>query len=228
MSISCIKRFTALIAVLIGGISIAQDNFETLGESSFALDHKVSNSYSYNFAARSRYYLYQDKATTLTNRQIDLVHFSTLKLNYNRSVSFGIQYRFRAVFDGGSNELRLTQQFNYTKQNLALRFGHRVRFEQRILEAITIFRSRYRFAVDFALKGEKLDIGEPYFVASMEALLSQNQNIKSELDHRITAHIGWLISEKLKLQVGLEYRVEALNISTEQKLFILSAVNLKI
>lgn len=228
MSISCIRCFTFLVTLLICGSGISQDNFETLGESSFALDHKVSNSYSYNFAARSRYFLYEDDAATLTNRQIDIVHFSTLKLNYNRSISFGIQYRFRAIFDGGSNELRLTQQFNYTKQNFALRFGHRVRFEQRILESITIFRSRYRFALDFALKGEKLDIGEPYFVGSMEVLLSQNQKIKSELDHRTTAHIGWLISEKLKLQIGLEYRFEAFNIATEQKLFILTAANLKI
>lgn len=228
MSISCIKPVILMLALLICGQGIAQDDFETLGESSFAIDHKVSNAYSYNFATRSRYYFYKDEAATLTNRQIDLVHFSTLKLNYNRSVSFGIQYRFRTIFDGESNELRLTQQFNYTKQNLALRFGHRIRFEQRILESITIFRSRYRFALDFALKGEKLNIGEPYFVGSMEALLSQNQNIKSELDHRTTAHIGWLISEKLKLQVGLEYRFEAFNVATEQKLFFLTAANLNI
>lgn len=228
MSISCIKRFTVLFALLICGSGISQDNFEALGESGFAVDHKISNVYSYNFAVRSRYYVYQDEATTLKNRQIDLVHFSTLRLNYNRSISFGIQYRFRAIFDGGSNELRLTQQFNYTKSKLSLRFGHRVRLEQRIFEAITILRSRYRFTLDFALKGEKLDIGEPFFVATMEALLSQNPNIKSELDHRTTAHIGWLISERLILQFGLEYRFEAFNIETKEKLFILSAANLKI
>lgn len=228
MSISCIKRFTVLFALLLCGSGMSQDNFEALGESGFALDHKISNVYSYNFAARSRYYVYQDESTTLKNRQIDLVHFSTLKLNYNRSISFGIQYRFRAIFDGGGNELRLTQQFNYTKRNLALRFGHRIRFEQRIFQSNTILRSRYRFALDFALKGEKLDIGEPFFVATMEALLSQNQHIKSELDHRTTAHIGWLISEKLILQFGLEYRFEAFNIETKEKLFILSSANLKI
>lgn len=199
-----------------------------LGESGFAADHKVSSIYSMNFAARSRYYLYQNSDTKLKKRQLDFVHFSTLKLDYNHSISFGVQYRYREAFDDGRNELRLTQQFNYVKQNLALRFGHRFRFEQRILEDFTILRSRYRFALDFPLKGEKLDVGEPYLVTSMEALLSQSQNIKSEIDHRTTAQIGWLISEKLKLQIGLEYRFEAFNVETEELLFILTSAILKI
>jgi hypothetical protein len=198
-----------------------------LGESGFALEHKVNSSYSVNFAARSRYYIFKNSDINLKKRQLDFVHFSTLKLDYNHSLSFGVQYRFREAFDVGNNELRLTQQFNYTKRNLALRFGHRIRFEQRILEDLTILRSRYRFALDFPLNGEKLDIGEPYLVCSMEALLSQSKTIKSEIDHRTTAQIGWLISEKLKLQIGLEYRFEAFNINTEELLFILTSAVLK-
>jgi hypothetical protein len=199
-----------------------------LGESSFAVDHKVSNSYSFNFAARSRYYLFKNDDFTVENRQIDLVHFSTLKLNYNHSLSLGIQYRFRDLFTDVSNELRITQQFSYTKQNLALRFGHRFRLEQRFFDIITIFRSRYRFALDFPLKGEKLDVGESYLVVYMEALLSQSNKIKPILGHRTTTQIGWLLTERLKIQVGLEYRLEAFNIQTQEKLFILTSANVKI
>lgn len=206
----------------------AQENFESLGETAFSVNHEVSDNYKTNFALRSRYFLYKDKNLDFENRQIDVVHFSTLNLNYNHSISLGVQYRNRASIDGGSNELRLTQQFNYTKRNEALRFGHRFRFEQRILSDLTILRSRYRFAVDLPLNGVKLDVGEAYLVLSMEALLSQGKIIKPELDYRTTGNIGWVISKKSKLQFGLEYRFEAFNIATEHRLFILSSFILKV
>jgi hypothetical protein len=199
-----------------------------LGESGFVVEHKVSESYSIGFASRTRYYLYQNSETNIKNRQLDFIHFSTLKLDYNHSLSFGVLYRFREAFDDGNDELRLIQQFNYNTKTLGVRFGHRFRFEQRILDDLTILRSRYRFALDFPLNGEKLDIGESYLVTTMEALLSQSKSIKPEIDHRTTAQIGWLISEKLKLQVGLEYRFEAFNINTEELLFILTSASLKI
>ncbi|WP_299524842.1 DUF2490 domain-containing protein [Winogradskyella sp.] len=208
--------------------SYAQSNFEGLGESGFALNKRLSSHYKFNFAVRSRYYLYQDDALNFENRQLDFVHFSTLNLDYNHALSLGVQYRLRATIDGESDELRFTQQFNYTKKNHALRFGHRVRFEQRILDELTIFRSRYRFAVDFPLNGEKLDVGEGYLISSIEGLLSISKRIKPELDYRTTTHIGWLVSEALKLQFGLEYRFEAFNIDTEEKLFLLTSAILKI
>jgi hypothetical protein len=225
---SYIKNFQLTFFYLVGLCVFSQDDFESLGETAFAINHKVSSNYKYNFALRSRYYLYQDNSFNIENRQIDVVHFSTFGLDYNHSLSIGIQYRFREPISRGSNELRLTQQFNYTKKNLSLRFGHRIRLEQRILEEFTILRTRYRFALDFPLNGEKLDIGEGYLVLSMEALLSQSSAIKPEIDHRTSSQIGWLISKQLKLQVGLEYRFEAFNIKTEEKLFILTSAILKI
>jgi len=222
------KFLLCILACFVGIQLFAQSDFEGLGESSFAVNKTVSSNYKFNFAVRSRYYLYQDQAINFENRQLDFVHFSTFSLDFNHSVSLGIQYRLREAIDGGSNELRLTQQFNYTKKNGALRFGHRIRFEQRILDALTIFRSRYRSALDFPLNGEKLDIGEGYIVASMEGLLSIAKAMKPEIDHRTTAQIGWLVSERLKLQLGLEYRFEAFNINTEEKLFFLTSAILKI
>lgn len=228
MSMSFTK-FILLIGMFILCLPFyAQNEFEGLGETSFALNHKVNSDYKINFSVRSRYFLYQDDNFNFENRQLDFVHFSSLNLDYNHSLSLGVQYRMRESIDGGSNELRLTQQFNYTKNNGALRFGHRIRFEQRILKDFTILRSRYRFALDVPLEGEKLDVGEVYLITSMEALLSHSKVYKPELDHRTTSHIGWLISESLKLQFGLEYRFEAFNINTEEKLFVLTSVILKV
>lgn len=206
----------------------SQNSFEGLGETAFAINHKVSSNYKINFSARSRYFLFQDDHVNFENRQLDFVHFSTLNLDYNHSLSLGIQYRLRESIDGGSNELRITQQFSYTKKMRAIRFGHRTRFEQRILNNFTIFRTRYRFALDLPLNGEKLDIGEGYLVTSTELLLSLTHTMKPEIDHRTNTQIGWLLSKKSKVQLGLEYRFEAFNIKTENKLYFLTSYILKV
>ncbi|WP_452227408.1 DUF2490 domain-containing protein [Lacinutrix cladophorae] len=208
--------------------SIAQESFESLSESAFSVNHKFSSVYKANFAIKSRAYIYQNDNLRYKQRQVDIVHFSTYSLNHNNSLSLGIQYRNRDLFEDKSNELRLTQQYNFTKKRLSKRFGHRFRVEQRFLEAITVHRIRYRFALDFPLKGDQLDINEAYFISSMELLNSMNALSAPEIDHRTTVQIGWLLSEKINLQAGLEYRFEAFNIITEQKLFILTSAILKI
>lgn len=208
---------------------VAQNNFETLGETSFVVNHEISKNYGINLALRSRYYLHKNAEFTFEQRQIDLVHFSNFKLNYNHDLSFGLQYRNRDLFNDGSFEFRITEQFNYNKKlSFGGRYGHRIRSEQRFFDKETIFRQRYRFAIDFPLNGEKLDVGEAYFVGAFEGLLSLSNNSKSEMDQRTTAQIGWQISENLKLQTGLEYRFETFNIKTQHLLFILTSAVLRI
>ncbi len=217
-----------LLTGLFSVLGFSQSNFESLGETGLSLNYELSNNLKLNSSVRSRYFLYRDSDFKLTNRQIDLVQFISYNVDYNNSIGFGVQYRFREAFDGNSNELRLTQQYNFRKRQRALRFGHRVRLEQRILDDFTIIRSRYRFAIDFPLNGEKVDVGEAYMVMSTEALLSVSNATKPEFDHRTTAQIGWQVSEDLKLQAGLEYRFEAFNIETEQLLFVLTTAILKL
>ncbi len=228
MNISGIRRYFFIAFVIVTPLTYAQNDFASLGESEFAINTDVSDAYQLNFGVRTRYFLYRDSEIQLKTRQIDVVHFSTLKLNYNHDISIGVQYRNRSVFNDIPNELRITQQFNYTKQGFGIRYGHRLRSEQRILSDKTIFRQRYRFAVDFPLNGEKLDIGEAYLVSSMEMLLSLSKSDHPEIGHRTTTQIGWQISKDLKLQTGLEYRFEAFNRDTEYRLFLLTSAILKI
>jgi len=223
-----IKNLIYLLLWFICFSSKAQGHFVALGESSFAVNHKVSKNYTANFATRSRYFLYRNAAIQYHQQQIDIFHFSTFKLDFSHDLSFGIYYRNRDLFEAGSDELRFTQQFNYKKQRLGVRYGHRFRAEQRILDTKTIFRQRYRFAVDFPLNGEKLDIGEPYFIGALEGLLSLSKPDTPEIDQRTTAQIGWQLTENLKLQTGLEYRLEAFNIKGRNNLFVLSSAILRI
>lgn len=223
-----IKNLKFITLFLFCTKGITQNNLETLGESAVDLNYNISKNYSINVSVRSRYYLYKDAQFTFEQRQLDFVHFSTFKLNYNHNLSFGLQYRNSHLFSERSNEIRLTQQFNYVKQQFGVRYGHRIRTEQRFLNTETIFRQRYRFAIDFPLNGEKLDIGEAYFIGALEGLLSLNKISNPEIDQRTSAQIGWQLTKTLKLQTGLEYRFEAFNIKTQHLLFVLTSVVLKI
>ncbi len=229
MNMPYIKYF-AIVLLGVFHLSLnAQSNFTSLGESSLSLNHKVTQTYSINFVFRSRYVLYDDdEGLQYNQQQVDVFHFSTFKLDYYHKLSFGLYYRNRDWFDTGSDETRIIQQYNFTKQTLGVRYGHRFRAEQRIFDTKTVFRQRYRFAVDFPLNGEKLDIGEAYLVNVAEGLLSLSKNDKPETDIRLSSQIGWQVNENLKLQTGLEHRFERFNIVASNNLFVLTGAVLKI
>ena len=207
---------------------VSQENLNTLGETRIAVNKKVSKVYDINFTLRSRYFLYQDSHLHYDQQQVDFYHFSKLKLDKRHTLSLGVYYRTRAPFDSGSNELRFFEQFSYKQQKLGVKYGHRFRAEQRILDANTIFRERYRFAANVPLKGATLDIGEPYLTSALEGLLSLSETEKPETDIRLTTQIGWQITEDIKLQTGLEHRLEAFNLAAKNNLFILTSATLNI
>lgn len=201
----------------------AQDNWTGYWQPQLAINYKVSGNYSNNFSLAKRTYLYRESASDFQIRQIDLVHFSKLKIRDNQSLGFGLQYRFRENFEPDKqNELRLTQQYNITHKARILRIGHRFRTEQRITASSTIHRFRYRFAIDLPLQGVSLDIGESYLVLATESLLSVGKALRPEHDQRITAQLGWLLSKKTRFQLGAEYRAENYTASTENVAFLVT------
>ena len=228
MITSCTKVFTAFAIFLWSYSVCSQNDFTAFFEPSFAMNHKVNDSYKVNFSTVARNYIYRDDEFEFTVRQLQFVHFSTFSFNSNNSVSAGIMYRFRENFEDKSNELRFTQQYNYANRPNVIRFGHRFRTEQRITTNNTVHRFRYRFTIDLPLSGEKLDIGEAYFVANAESLLSITKVISSQIDQRFTTQIGWQWTKNLKFQTGLEYRFENYTNDTQDILFALTTLILKL
>ncbi len=188
----------------------------------------MKGNYDHNFSLSQRNYIYRTGDFQLNVRQLDLAHFSKWKVKDNQSVALGLMYRFRNVFEDNSNELRFTEQYNITHQPIVIRFGHRFRWEQRIIPSFTIHRFRYRFSIDTSLQGEKLDIGEAYIVGNWENLLSVTRANKPQYDQRFTLNLGWLIHAKMKIQFGVEYRFEDYFEETQQVAFFLSTLNLSL
>ena len=225
MSFSSSYFGCVLLAFLGLGNVMAQENFTAYWQPSIALNYMVSETYSHNFSLQNRNYIIDNEATQLNVRQLDLVHYSSLKLQDNQSIALGILYRLRETFDGGANEFRLTQQYNITSKPFVIRYGHRIRAEQRISPVRVTHRFRYRFTIDFPLQGEKLDVGEPYLVSNLESLLSVVTEKKPQYDVRFTVHLGWKLSNRTKLQFGTEYRTEDFAQDLQHVLFFLSTLN---
>ncbi|RNC92533.1 MAG: DUF2490 domain-containing protein [Allomuricauda sp.] len=224
MTMCCI-RFLLFGLLFTSHLLLAQENFTGYFQPQIAFNYEVSPFYSHNFSLENRNYFIQEGRSQFQVRHLHLAHFSNLKIKDNQSIALGIQYRFRETFDEGSNEIRLTQQYNITNRPFVVRFGHRLRAEQRILKSLTIHRFRYRFSLDFPLQGERLDIGEAYLIGNVETLLSVPKSTNPEYDQRFTLNIGWLLNKELKFQIGAEYRFEDFMEGTQHVLFFLSTLN---
>ncbi len=228
MTTSSIIKVLFSIIFLVPLSFFGQDNFTAYLQPQIALNYDVGSFYSHNVSVENRNFIVEEGNKKFRVRHLHFSHFSNLKIKDNQSVSVGIQYRFREWFDGASNELRLTQQFNTTNRPFVLRYGHRFRSEQRITRNLTIHRFRYRFSVDFPLQGERLDVGESYVVGNLETLLSLSKSNNPEYDQRFTLQLGWLLNEETKLQFGMEYRFEDFVSSTENVMFFLSSMNISL
>ncbi|MFT6370659.1 MAG: hypothetical protein ACJAWH_001743 [Maribacter sp.] len=231
MTMSFIKHSYLFLLFLLCTSSVleAQDNLTGYWQPDVGINYKITPNYAHNFSLAKRTYVFRDDQTQFTLRQLDVVHFSNLRIGADKSVGFGVQYRFRHLFERTKeNELRFVQQYNVTKSTRGLRLGNRFRSEQRITKISTIHRFRYRFALDFPLQGEELDLGESYIVVSTEALLSVAKAAVPEYDQRLTANIGWLLEQNTKLQMGAEYRTENYTQGPEHVFFLLTSLVLSL
>lgn len=225
--IKCLQSSLFMVFCLNVSPNFGQENFTAFWQPSAAVNYDVTPTYAHNFSIQNRNFIHRNQNTELTVRHIDIAHFSKLDIKGNQSLALGILYRFREVFDGGANELRLTQQYNLQSKPHVIRFGHRFRSEQRIIKVNTIYRFRYRYSLDFPLQGEKLDVGEAYFVGNIEKLLSVSSS-KPQYDARFTVHFGWKLTQKAKLQIGSEYRLEDYSQNLQQLLFFMTGLNLSL
>lgn len=227
MTMSCTNRYILFSSFLLlsSSLLIAQDNTTVYWQPEVSLNYKVSPVYAQNFSITNRNYVYQNQETKLAVRQIDIAHFSNLTVDFNKTVGLAVQYRFRENFETDrENELRFTEQFNTTHKIRSIRLGNRFRTEQRITPASTVHRFRYRFAADFPLEGLELDMGEAYLVLTTESLLSVGEGIAPMYDQRLTSQIGWSLPKGMKLQFGVEYRVEDYKQNTEHVFFFLNSL----
>ncbi|CAM3384601.1 DUF2490 domain-containing protein [Zobellia roscoffensis] len=219
-----IKRLALIFSLLFSIIGFSQENVTGYFQPDISLNYKVHTNYSHNFKIAQRAFIYEDDFSYRI-RQLDLSHFSIVKIGFHQSLGIGVQYRFRNTFDApGEDELRITEQYKFSHTYGNLTVGNRFRAEQRISPSKTIHRFRYRLSLNAPLKGEKLDIGEPYFSIAAEPLLSIAKKDKPVYDQRITSYFGYLLNRETRLEIGAEYRAEEYTQTTHHIYFLLTSL----
>ncbi|MBU2995576.1 DUF2490 domain-containing protein [Cellulophaga baltica] len=209
MITSFTKKTFFIFSLLIITNTLAQNTPTVYVEPVIALNYRVTAGYKHIFSVANRSYIYKDNEQYTKARHIDVAHFSELKIRENQSIALGVLYRFRANFGNSQeDELRITEQYSIKHKPKIVRYGHRLRAEQRLFNSNTAHRFRYRFTLDFPFSGEMVDVGEFYLIAGTEALLSVKEESKPIYDHRFIGNIGMQLTEKTKLHAGIDYRYE--------------------
>ena len=206
----------------------AQDNTALLWENEIDINAKLSETISLNVGTAYRNELSQGLTNTSFDYLSKHLQFST---NVSTIVGFygkfsgGVMYRFNTVESSSNeNELRLSQQYSYGKRFNSIRVVHRVQLDERIWSSTTVWRARYRLSGDLPLNGLQLDKGEFYLVVSTESLLSVSSESTPEWDQRFTIALGNQLTDKIKLQLDAEYRIEDYYAAISKRIFVVTGL----
>jgi hypothetical protein len=117
-------------------------------------------------------------------------------------------YRWDDPLEAGyASEHRVMQQVGIVTYLGDRRLAHRLRTEQRIRTSSYVNRWRYRLGYEVPLRGARLDPGETYLNTFAEMLISFDREFVGS-EGRAFAALGWFFSNRRKVEVGLQYRVQ--------------------
>jgi hypothetical protein len=139
--------------------------------------------------------------------RLEIKLFSTYRFFSGNRISLGYQYRSIDPFERETgSENRVIEQFAFVFQRLPFRIVNRIQMEQRFLSEGFQNRIRYRFSYDAPLNGNELDVGEAFLKATNEIMFAFNDK-SSDWENRSSAGLGWLLTNRKKLEFILQYRV---------------------
>ena len=220
------KTLTITVFILSGTFaSFCQNKFTGYYEPYIKLGYEVGKNFSQELIFEERNNWYDKKAFTFKIKQVDLAHFSKLRLNDKNLVAVGVQYRFRENFaKDKENEIRFTEEYTYTTQPIEIEFKHRLRVEQRITSSSTSHRFRYNFAVSRSFKGSKIKTGVGYMIGDLETLLTVSEGLKPEYEQRIGTGVGLALSDLVKIELVTEYRLNDFTQNLGHELYIVTGL----
>ncbi len=190
--------------------TMAQSTFQVGCLPSINFNYKLKNDWALNFKIESRQLLQRGTFNDDSDKNYEYVltdysFIAAKKVGLNSRLSGGYLFRFR----GGNAIHRLIQQYTVTQKLPLLRLAHRVVADQTFSpREATEFRLRYRLAVELPLNGQSADPKEFYLKISNE-YLNSIQNADYDLEIRFVPLLGYAITEKHKIEVGLDYRINS-------------------
>lgn len=148
-----------------------------------------------------------------THELSDLTWIMSRNIGLSSRISAGYMLRL----EEGEIHQRFIQQYTIVQRKNGYRLAHRVVTDQTFAPSESPeFRARYRASAEIPLNGLSLDNRELYLKANNEYLNSL-QDKQYDLEIRIVPLLGYVLSDKIKIEAGLDYRLSSfLNKQTEQ------------
>jgi hypothetical protein len=200
------KRSTGIfvLVILLPLLAQAQASHQLGLLPSINLNKKLPKDWSLNFKAESRQSMYRggfDYEYLLT----DVALVAAKKIGINTSAAAG--YLMRIDAEGVRH--RAIQQISFVKRYAGFRLSHRVSADQTFENGdAPEYRLRYRLSSEVPLQGLSLDPKE-FFLKLSNEYLGSMQHDDLDLEIRAAAFIGYAISPKQKLELGLDYRLDS-------------------
>ncbi len=203
----CILFFNSSLLVL------AQSTYQIGILPSLTLTKKINPNWKISVNAQTRLSAYKGEFSNSETFQENFTYILTdvsvlanRKLGLNTSLAAGYLIRFR----DNEQHNRIFQQFIISKKYNSFGLAHRFSTDQTFrLNQKVEFRLRYRLAFDLPLQGNKLNPNELYVKIQNEYLIAlQNKEYTNET--RIMPFLGYAITDKKKIELGIDYRIGSL------------------
>ena len=189
--------------------SQAQDAYQVGTISGINISQKLEKNWKINCSIDSRLigiqsYFQQNDDWDWDYRLTDITTVASKKIQSGQKFGFGYLLRLK---EGEVNH-RLIQQYTIVQSLNSAKLAHRFVADQTFLEEEPMkWRVRYRISTELPFSGQQVDSREFYFKGSNEYL-----NIMQASDHdlevRFVPLFGYMLSENLKVEWGLDYRIK--------------------
>lgn len=175
------------------------------------LNSKIGNRIKLNFKTESRINFYNSLGPARNWELSDFSLIGATKLSSTTNLAAGYLIRIQS----GALTHRTIQQLTLISQ-FPIKTAHRFMLDQTFgNNQFPEFRIRYRIGTEIPLSGASLNDNEFYFKISNEYIYSI-ENASSDLSIRLGPFLGYSISTKNKLEIGLDQRFEGLISSINQ------------
>jgi hypothetical protein len=189
---------------MVTAVVSAQSTAETGFLPSVNINKKLPADWSVNVKAESRQAL-SGAEGGYEYLRTDLAFAVAKKTGIRTSVAAG--YLLSIEDEGISN--RAFQQFTLLNPDSYLRFAQRFSADQTFQRGeYTEFRFRYRWSAEMPTSGRSLDPRE-FFLKFTNEYLNSFQGEAYGLEIRISGFLGYVITPKNKLELGIDYRVDS-------------------
>jgi len=208
-----INRYWVVLVIFCAGLTgklHAQSAYQAGLLPAININAKLSDQWSLNLKSESRQRLLfgitdGERVSKYSYVLTDFSFIAARKVGLSGRIAGGYLIRF---FHGEIIH-RSIQQYTYVQNLSGFRLAHRVVADQTFspIEA-NEFRFRYRLASEIPLNGESADPKEFYLKLSNEYLNSL-QDSDYDLEVRVVALMGYSLTDKQKIEFGLDYRLSS-------------------